>query len=138
MYSIFAFLCTTYCTKMFDVPGTRHAVTSSHAFGEHVQNTGIYNIVTSLYNISKRTCKDLDSRSFLQEFACLLLTFTGSPLGFLQNPQNEADAGIILCDESFAQSSHLFTNAFTCKLRLYFVRQETRAFTIHICHLLRS
>ena len=34
--------------------GARHVVTGIHAFGDHVQNTGIYSIFASLYNIPRK------------------------------------------------------------------------------------
>ena len=37
--------------KVFDVSGTRHAVTSVRALGDKAQNTAIYSVFSSLYNI---------------------------------------------------------------------------------------
>ena len=34
--------------------GARHVVTRIHAFGDHAQNTGIYSIFASLYNILRK------------------------------------------------------------------------------------
>ena len=34
--------------------GTRHIVASVHAFGDHAQNTGIYSVFITLYNILRK------------------------------------------------------------------------------------
>ena len=74
VFTVLLPLCTTCCARMWSKPRSQNI----HAFGDHAENTGMYRIVDSWYNILLRYVEQDALSQASMPLTCNYITFASS------------------------------------------------------------